>query len=365
MSTHRKALFLYTELAPYFLACVDRLVRDHNVEAHIVRWPVNREAPFDLRFADRVKVYERDAYDDQALLRLAHGVGPDITFASGWVDKGYLRVCRMLYKQGLPTVMCSDTAWRGDARQWAAVAATRLWLRRTFSHAWVTGEAQARYARRLGFPSLNIRTGFYSADTDRFLPLGQELLDRRALHWPHRLLCVARYIPSKGHQMLCDVFAKLSDDGLAGDWELWIAGTGELHEAVTRSPSGRHPRIRHLGFVQVEEMPQVLEQCGVFVLPSTYEPWGVVVHEHACAGFPLLLSSAVGAGERFLGSGENGVRFAGGDATDMRNALRQLVQCSDAQLRAMGERSHALGAKWTPADWARVVMDLMKARREA
>ena len=32
MSTHRKALFLYTELAPYFLACVEQLVRDHDVE---------------------------------------------------------------------------------------------------------------------------------------------------------------------------------------------------------------------------------------------------------------------------------------------------------------------------------------------
>jgi len=365
MSTHRKALFLYTELAPYFLACVEHLVRDHDVEVHIVRWPVNREAPFDLRFGDRVKVHERDALDDQALMRLAHGVGPDIAFASGWVDKGYLRVCRMLHKQGLPTVMCSDTAWRGDARQWAAVAATRLWLRRTFSHAWVTGGAQARYARRLGFPALNIRTGFYSADTDRFLPLGRRLLDQRTERWPHRLLCVARYIPTKGHQLLCDTFATLCDQGRAGDWELWIAGTGELHDHVVNSASGRHARIRHLGFVQAEDMAKVVEQCGVFVLPSTYEPWGVVVHEHACAALSLLLSSAVGAGERFLAPGENGVRFVAGDGADMRKALLQLIERSDAELRAMGERSRALGAQWTPTEWSRVVMDLMKARREA
>lgn len=365
MSTHRKALFLYTELAPYFLACVEQLVRDHDVEVHIVRWPVNREAPFDLRFGDRVKVHERDALDDQALMRLTHGVGPDIAFASGWVDKGYLRVCRMLHKQGLPTVMCSDTAWRGDARQWAAVAATRLWLRRTFSHAWVTGEAQARYARRLGFPALNIRTGFYSADTDRFLPLGRRLLDQRTDRWPHRLLCVARYIPTKGHQLLCDTFATLCDQGRAGDWELWIAGTGELHEQVVRSTSGRHACIKHLGFVQADEMAKVVEQCGVFVLPSTYEPWGVVVHEHACAGLPLVLSHAVGAGERFLAPGENGVRFVAGDGADLRKALLQLMERSDADLLLMGRHSHTLGGLWTPAEWARTVMDLMKARREA
>jgi glycosyltransferase involved in cell wall biosynthesis len=344
---------------------VERLVRDHDVDVHIVRWPVNREAPFDLHFAGRVKVHERDAYDDQALLRLAHHLRPDLVLASGWVDKGYLKVCRVLRKEGVPTVMCSDTAWRGDARQWAAVTASRLWLKRTFSHAWVTGEAQATYASRLGFPELNIKRGFYSADVDRFKALGDRLLAQRTGHWPHRFLCVARYIPTKGHQLLCDAFAKLCDQGLAGDWELWIAGTGELHQQVMDSPSGRHARIKHLGFVQVADMPSVLEQCGVFVLPSSYEPWGVVVHEHACAGFPMVLSSAVGEGERFLRGTENGFRFISGDGGTLSTMLRMIMLSSDAELLAMGRRSAELGAQWSPQEWALVVMDLIRARREA
>ncbi len=364
MSAPRKVLFLYTELAPYFLAGVERLVGDHGVEVHVVRWPVNREAPFELRFADRVKVHARDAFDDAGLLRLVHDIAPDIAFASGWVDKGYLKVCRALRRRGVPTVMCSDTAWRGDARQWAAVAAAQLWIKGTFTHAWVTGEPQANYARHLGIADARVRTGFYSADTDRFLPLGERLLRERSTRWPHRLLCVARYIPTKGHQLLCEVFAGLCDEGLAGDWELWIAGTGELLEQVKASPAGRHPRIRHLGFVQVEDMPGVLEHCGAFVLPSTYEPWGVVVHEHACAGLPLLLSSAVGAGERFLREGHNGVRFGAGRATDLREALLRVLRTDDAALHAMGAKSRELGSRWTPADWARTVMDLMPAPRE-
>lgn len=362
MSVPRKVLFLYTELAPYFLAGVERLVADHGVEVHIVRWPVNREAPFALRFADRVKVHAREAFDDAGLLRLVQDIDPAIAFASGWVDKGYLKACRALRRRGVPTVMCSDTAWRGDARQWAAVVAARLWLHRTFSHAWVTGAPQARYARHLGFAEARVRTGFYSADTDRFLPLGARLLHERAAHWPHRFLCVARYIPTKGHQLLCDVFARLCDEGLAGDWELWIAGTGELHAQVAASPAGRHARIRHLGFVQADDMPKVLEACGAFVLPSTYEPWGVVVHEQACAGMPLVLSSAVGAGERFLREGRNGSRFTAGDSEALRAALLRVLRTDDAALLTMGGHSRALGADWTPADWSRVVMDLIGTR---
>jgi glycosyltransferase involved in cell wall biosynthesis len=355
----QRVLFLYTELAPYFLACLEALVKSHDVEVHLVRWPVNKEAPFNLGFAARVHVYERNELDETGLLELVRNIRPDIAFASGWVDKGYLAVCRYLRSLGKPTVMCSDTAWRGDARQIAATVAARFWLKRAFSHAWVTGKAQETYALKLGFDQTTVRTGFYSADVQRFAPLGAAFDQVKADRFPHRFLCVARYISTKGHQYLCDAFAELCQAGEAGDWELWIAGTGELYEQVMRSPSGQHPRIKHLGFVQADGMTDVLAQCGVFVLPSTYEPWGVVVQENACAGFPLLLSSAVGARERFLVEGENGHSFKAGDKDSLKQTLRKVISSSDEELRTMGRKSTALGAQWNPQRWSDVVAGLL------
>ncbi len=359
MSHRPRILFLYTEIAPYFLACVDQLARDHGLEVHVVRWPVNKEAPFDMGELPGVVLHERPSLDDAALARLATELAPAAVFTSGWVDKGYLMVCRTLHARGVPTVMCSDTAWRGDARQVAAALAARFWLRRTFSHAWVTGEAQAEYAQKLGFAPGRIATGFYSADVPRFAPLAEQFQAAKAARFPHRFLCVARYIPTKGQQYLCDAFAELCRAGDAGDWELWIAGTGELHAQVKNSRSGKHERIKHLGFVQVDAMPAVMAQCGVFVLPSTYEPWGVVVHEHACAGFPLLLSSAVGAAERFLVEGENGHRFIAGDKGTLKNMMRMMMLSTDDELRSMGRRSAELGRSWDPSKWASTAVELI------
>ena len=359
----KKILFLYTELAPYFLACIERLVKDHDVEVHIVRWPVNKEAPFALNFPDRVHVYDRNAYDELPLFRLVHSINPDIVFASGWIDKGYLKVCRSMRAAGKPTVMCSDTAWRGGLRQWAAVGTSRFWLRRTFSHAWVTGEAQALYARFLGFPPYAIKRGFYSADVERFAPLADRFEPAKRAKFPHRFLCVARYIPTKGHQTICDAFAEVCDAGQAGDWELWFIGTGELEDAVKNSTCGKHPRIKHIGFVQAEEMHSYLEHTGVFILASTYEPWGVVVHEHAVAGFPLILSDAVGAAERFLKENHNGLRFTAGDKESLKATFRKFVAMSDDELRRMGFASAELGKNWSPKEWASVVMELIQDRR--
>lgn len=355
----RNVLVLYTELAPYFLACLEVLVAEHGVQVHVVRWPLNKEAPFQLSFAEGITVHERDALDDQGLIDLVDRLHPVLTLTSGWVDKAYLRACRHMRQQGTPTVMCSDTAWRGDARQVAASVAARFWIRRTFSHAWVTGEAQALYAHKLGFARDLIRKGFYSADVHRFAPLAESFVKSKAAKYPHRFLCVARYIPTKGHQYLCDAFAELCRAGEAGDWELWITGTGELYDQVRNSQSGRHERIRHLGFQQVDEMPEVMAQCGVFVLPSIYEPWGVVVHEHACAGFPMLLSTAVGAAERFLVEGDNGHRFIAGDKSTLKNMMRMMMLSSDDDLRTMGKRSEELGRAWDPSAWARTAMSFL------
>lgn len=356
-------LVLYTELAPYVLAGLNALVERTGASIHLVRWPVNKEAPFALQFHSGITVHERALLTADGLVELVARVRPSLTITSGWVDKDYLRAAAEAKRLGGNSVIALDTAWRGHWKQWANAIVSRHRLHRAFTHAWVTGAQQAAYARRLGFDAQHIHTGFYTADTALFLPLGERLIAARAGAWPHRLLCVARYIPTKGQQLLCDAFAELCDARDAGDWELWLAGTGVLHERVKHSPGGKHTRITHLGFKQPEEMNTIVEQCGAFVLPSTYEPWGVVVQEHACSGLPLVLSSAVGAAERFLVEGENGFRFIAGDKASMKVALRMLMLSSDGELRAMGQRSLELGRSWSPELWAETAAELMNSRR--
>ena len=240
--TRKRVLILYTELAPYFLACLNKLVEEHDVEVDLVRWPVNREAPFSITVHERVNLIERGSMNREGMIALLEA-NPSIVLTSGWVDKDYLAVCKVARKRGIPTVMCSDTAWRGDLRQWVAVVIARFWLKSTFSHAWVSGEKQAEYARKLGFDPECIATGFYAADVDAFQPIGARLSTEKTAEYPHRFLCVARYIETKGHQYLCEAFAELADAGQAKDWELWCVGTGELFPM-----DFSHDRITHFGF---------------------------------------------------------------------------------------------------------------------
>ncbi len=339
-------LFLYTELAGYFVSCVHALSKQVD-EVHIVRWQVNSEAPFQFEFPVNVTVYERNNYDSNQLLALVRTINPDKIVCSGWVDKGYVKVCRA-FKGKVPTVMSMDNHWFGSPKQRVMQLAAPWVLHRAFSHAWVPGEPQKQYALKLGFNEEAISTGFYSADVSLFAPLARA--KDQAI--PHRFLYVGRYISAKGMDLLFEAFLDLQD-GQPNDWELWCVGTGALYD---QRPE--HPKIQHLGFKQPQELAGILAQCGVFVLPSRFEPWGVVVHEMAAAGMPMVVSSAVGSATRFVQEGKNGFIFENENKESLKEALQKVMILDQDTLKNMSQSSHQLGMQHTPDLWAETVMGI-------
>jgi glycosyltransferase involved in cell wall biosynthesis len=334
-------LFLYTELADYFLKCCDELSKTHSV--HIIRWPVNKEAPFNFGYREKIKIYEKDNYSYSQLSNLVQQINPDIIVCSGWVDKHYLKLTRPYFKK-IPTVITCDTHWTGSLKQYVATILSRFFLLNTFSHAWVPGSVQEKYVKKLGFALCNIVKGFYCCDLQKFNEVYKNNNLQKQNNFPKRFLYVGRYYDFKGIVDLWTAFIGMQQDG-ENDWELWCLGTGSI------SPI-EHPKIRHFGFVQPKDLDSILEKTGVFILPSRFEPWGVVVQEYAAAGFPLLVSDAVGAKELFLDDGGNGYSFKSQDVQDLKNHLIKITQLTSKDLNLLSERSHELAQKITPLTWA-------------
>ncbi|TCO06886.1 glycosyltransferase family 4 protein [Natronoflexus pectinivorans] len=336
-----RALFLYTELSGYFMACINTLSK-RIAEVHIVRWPVNREAPFTFSFAENVKIYERNDYSSRDLIELANSISPDFIFTSGWIDKGYLSVCRQ-FKNRIPTIMGMDNQWHGTAKQKLMCMLSSFTIHPYFNHIWVSGSPQKTYAQKLGFNNESIHTGVYCADVDLFSNESSYRIE--AEEFPKRLIYVGRYIKAKGLDLLFDAFIELQTEE-NNDWELWCVGTGDLFDQAIK-----HPKIKHFGFVQPGELKTILRKAGVFVLPSRFEPWGVVVHEMAAAGFPMILSDAVGSHTQFLKSETNGFLFANEEKTDLKSALKKMMTLSDKSLIEMATASHEIGISYTPNMW--------------
>lgn len=347
----RKILFLHTELAGYFLSGVNYLIENFSVEIYIVRFPVNREAPFNFNFSDNVRVFERNEYDARQLEELVSSINPHFIYCSGWIDKTYLKICKKYYGN-IPVVLALDNHWNGSFKQHFATWLSPFTLKNSFSHAWVPGIYQFEYARKLGFKKEQIFTGVYTADVLYFSERYKALRDQKKDKFPKRFLYVGRYTDFKGMKEMWEVFQEIFNE-TENDWELWCAGTGPLE-----SQFPKHPKIKNLGFTQPDQLGELVENCSVFILPSHFEPWGVVVHEFAAAGFPLLCSDAVGAATSFLVSGYNGFSFQPNDKESLKKIIYRILMLSDDELFRMGDNSLQLALTNTPEIWATRIYEL-------
>jgi len=345
-----KIVFLYTEIATYFLACCKTLL-DKGIEVHVVRFPVNAEAPFQFVYPKGMSVYVRNDLNDEQLLELITEINPSVIVCSGWIDKGYLKVCKK-FKNQIPTILTLDNHWRGDLKQQIARFISPFYLHKRFSDCWVPGAIQEKYAQKLGFKKEHILTGFYSCDFDFFH--NQYLSNKleKEKKFPKRFIYVGRYYEFKGIKNLWSAFIELQKE-FPNEWELWCLGNGDIEPV-------NHSQIKHFGFVQPNDLNSFIQDTGVFVLPSFFEPWGVVVHEFASAGFPIICSDKVGSGNAFVENNYNGYIYRSDSVAELKDAMMKIIQSDVSDLNRMCDRSVEKAKNITPEKWAQQLIKLLK-----
>lgn len=354
MEKKLKVVFLYTEIAEYFLACIHELAKK-NAEIHIFRWSVNNEAPFKFRNLESVKFYERKDFNDQVLQNKINELNPDIILTSGWIDKGYLKIVKN-FRKTIPVVLCLDNQWTGSIKQQIASITGKFFIDKHFSHAWVAGERQEVYAKKLGFKNDKIKQGFYSADFELYDNYYLQTFENKKLNFPRNFIFVGRYIDSKGIFNLWEAFIDFQNE-MPNDSELICIGTGELFDQKIT-----HPKIKHLGFVQPSEIGAILSQTGIFVLPSKFEPWGVVVHEFAIAGYPIICSDKVGAATKFVKDNQNGYIYDSNDKEALKELFKLMLKKTDPELIEMSQKSRELSLQITPGKWADTLIEIFNSK---
>ena len=113
--------------------------------------------------------------------------------------------------------------------------------------------------------------------------------------------------------------------------ELWLAGDGPLRSHI-ESEAKEDPRIRVLGYAGEESLPDLYRQADTLVVPSHFEPWGLVVHEGLAHGLPVIATDQVAAADDLIASGVNGYVVPAGSPEALAEAMRSV-------------------AEWTPSHW--------------
>lgn len=199
--------------------------------------------------------------------RLARALGADVSY---WLEK----------PQPAP-------AWKAMAR--ALVLGRRL---QTVDRVFCIGH-QAAAAYRPFARAVEVLP--YAIDPRRYPPRHERVAG------PVRFLFAGQLIERKGVRELLSAFDRLEP----GTATLTIAGTGPLRDVVAAS-AARNGAVRPVGFVAPAAVPEMLATHDVFVLPSRFDGWAVVVVEAMACGLAVLGTRETGATADLITPGVSG-----------------------------------------------------------
>lgn len=266
---------------------------------------------------------------------------PEVLLVSSWHIDSYRKVARKT-RGRLVRVLCMDNQWHGTLKQWAGRLISSWYIDPLYDAAFVPGWEQVRFAQYLGFDSRRIWTGLYSTEP---MPT--------AFSPASRFVFIGRLSEEKGLRTLAKAFSRYQSIMGHDAWPLELFGTGPL-AALFREHSGVHLH----GFLQPEELrDRAYGRGGILILPSRFEPWGMVVSEAATAGMPVICSSACGAAHHLVRPHGNGLIVESGSVAELSNALVQFHLKPQTELELMGQLSRTLAAPYRPDIWARTVLN--------
>jgi glycosyltransferase involved in cell wall biosynthesis len=255
-------------------------------------------------------------------------------------------------------IMTMDNCWNGTAKQWLGVATSPIVVQRIADAAWVPGERQAVFAKKLGFTMNQILRGLYSCDHDLF-----------ARHYRHQLvntasssdsfLFVGRFVKEKGLTTLISAYRRYRDL-TSQPWPLSCCGAGDLRNLLTDVPG-----VTIKGFVQPKDLPSQFAEAACLILPSTFEPWGLVVHEAAAAGLMILASDRVGSTPHLVQDGYNGFTFDAGDSFQLAALMYRISSSPLERRRSMAAASYSLSLQYTPRRWAETLLSFIEYHRSS
>lgn len=88
--------------------------------------------------------------------------------------------------------------------------------------------------------------------------------------------------------------------------------------------------VRFLGHVEQSKLVNIYSQGSLFVLPSLYDGFGMVVPQAMACGLPIIVSSNVGASD-IVEDGINGLIFKNRDIEALKNMMLKVYEDVDLQ----------------------------------
>ncbi len=343
-------LILYPEIMPYNLP-VWRIIRDEGYKIKVIQLGSKKLTPFQYRGEDGIDVHDISEWKDFASFK-KDNFNEDIKllFVSEVMNKWYWRLAYRYHSnsQNLPIVLGSDAQWTGNRNNYIKKFLFCFTYKKVFTHVMSAGLWQVVYALKIGFKRHQIITPLYCANNQVYYRVN---IEEKRNNYPKRFLFVGRLTEVKGIRHIIQAWSNIED---RKGWSLTMIGNGDMENIIRKNDD-----IELLPFLQQDIISGIMQKSGCALVPSLYEPWGLVIHEAAAAGLPIIVTKNCGAANQFVKDGVNGFAAQEGDSKSLQMAMERIINMKEADLLRMSQRSREFSYSITPECVAHSLLGLI------
>ena len=354
-----KVAVLWVEFPGYISTCVEALANyssDISVLAVCHSGGQSKNQISILKNYSNVEIVDLSSTNelkpsDDALIESVAAFAPDIAIISLSRFGLFAKIARRLSKIGTMVIGACDHFWRGTWKDYGNMVASKLGIYSHYEGILVPGYLGIKYAKKLAYEEKKIFQGMYTCNAALFQRAGLNRdFETTSAEWPKVFLFAGQYIDRKGFDVLLKAYSIYREESPEG-WDLWLVGEGPLKSLVKE-----YPPVKDLGRKEPEQLAETMKQSGCFILPSRYDHWGVVIHEAACAGLPILATNTCAASIELIQNGYNGYTFPD-DPIILAKLMRHISETCCAS--EMGKHSVRLSSRYSPELWAKqVIVDI-------
>jgi len=155
-----------------------------------------------------------------------------------------------------------------------------------------------------------------------------------------KLLYVGNWDPRKGLEVLLEAIYRLNNPRITLD----VVGDDSFYPQYTRRVRkkalawGLEDKVRFHGRVDRESIGRFYSEADIFVMPSFYEPFGIVFAEAMSFGLPIIAVNAGGIPE-LVEHEKNGLLVLPKDACSLAQAIDRFASSADLR-REYGKSSY-------------------------
>ena len=133
-----------------------------------------------------------------------------------------------------------------------------------------------------------------------------------------------------------------------------------IGEGYLLSKLKKYNCIKYLGLKTQSEIIKIVDNSHAFILPSIYEPWGVVVHEMTAIGMPVIVSNKSGSSYDLVIDGYNGFKFNPNNFKSIYNSIVKFINLDNKAKASLSKNSIKISNQINHKSWNQTILSYLE-----